>query len=77
MYLFDIRKQNNILNSNVAFNDPSIPSSPLGKDHKIILTFAIYLLINFFILNLSDFYTFDCALEFVLQLSLLGLTLKN
>jgi hypothetical protein len=35
---------------------------------RIIFDFAIYLLTDFFIVNLSDFYTFDCTLEFVLQL---------
>ena len=41
------------------------------------MTFAIYLLTEFLVLDLSDFYMFDCALGSMLQLSLLGRILKN
>jgi len=39
-------------------------SIPINKK-----TFAIYLMIDFLVLNLSDFYTFDYALGFILQRS--------
>lgn len=36
------------------------------------MTFSIYLLTDFSVLSLLDFYIFDCAFELVLQLPLYG-----